>query len=88
MNKVIDEFDRVFWDINTDYYGVADDNYEHTGRETVWMNMYCVVQRPVLVTFFIGEHADFSETNMNDADVKEWGEYFKEYHNDEYITDS
>ncbi len=75
FNKVIYEFDKVFWDKDIRFFGIAEDNYNNTGRETAWLNMYYFIKRPVLIAFLQGTYADYSEVQMNDAQIKAWGKY-------------
>ncbi|XP_046374591.2 polyamine oxidase 4-like [Haliotis rufescens] len=67
-NKLIVEFDEVFWPTDVGVFLLADEEAE-PGMMQKWLNMHKLVGRPVLVSM-LGGSASVKFENMTDEEVK------------------
>ncbi|XP_067665570.1 uncharacterized protein [Haliotis asinina] len=67
-NKLIVEFDEVFWPTDVGVFLLADSDTEQ-GMMQKWLNMHKLVGQPVLVSM-IGGPASLKFENMTDEEVK------------------
>ena len=70
LNKVVLEFDEVFWDDSVDYFGSAIDSTENRGRGFMFWNLKNVSGKPMLISLIAGEAAKSAETEGSESIVK------------------
>jgi len=70
LNKVVLEFDEVFWDDSVDYFGSAIDSTENRGRGFMFWNLKSVTGKPMLISLLAGEAAKVAETEDSESIVK------------------
>ena len=75
FNKIVLEFDSVFWPKTPHFFAIVDGNPKTRGMLATWLNGYAMVKRPVLVGLMNGDAAYDSET-MTDQQLKTEGVYF------------
>ncbi len=72
VNKIVFEFDQVFWPQSTEYFIITPSSYSDRGMMSLWLNFYQVVGRPVIMTFTLGPNAIPSES-LTDDQIKTLG---------------
>ena len=76
VNKLILEFDEIFWPADKQVIGIAgDDDASKRGLLWVWFNMYPVVKRPVLIGFNDGNGAIVGES-LTKQEMIDIGKFF------------